>query len=257
MTVRRPAVAGLFYPGDPGTLRAAVAGFIQPGGPQGAAAIIVPHAGYRYSGAIAGLAYTGVAARHVVLLGPCHRYGIRALALPGADALATPLGEVAVWREGAERAAALPHVVTEAAAHREEHSLEVQLPFLQVVLPGVPVLPLAVGQVGPEAIADVLDGVWDEGTLVVVSSDLSHYHPYAEANLRDAETIAQILALRYPLSYEQACGADPVSGLLAWAVRRRLRPQLLGACNSGDTAGDHSRVVGYAAFRFEGDDHGL
>jgi AmmeMemoRadiSam system protein B len=185
---------------------------------------------------------------HVGLLGPCHRVGIRALALPEAEALATPLGDVAVWRDGVAHLSDHPSIVGSAAVHADEHSLEVQLPFLQRTLTNFDVLPLAVGWVTPEQVAAVLDAVWGgPDTLVVISSDLSHYHPYAEARRLDAVTIAQILDWAGPLDPEQACGATPVNGLLRAGPRHSLRPRLLGACNSGDTAGDRHRVVGYAS----------
>jgi len=259
MSVRPPAVAGLFYPGDPAVLRRDVDGLLaQVAAGPGAApkAVVAPHAGYVYSGSTAASAYAALRdadqVRRVVLLGPTHRVGIDALALPGVAALATPLGEVPVWAEGVAAAAALPQVVVSARVHAEEHSLEVHLPFLQRVLPGVPVVPLAVGRVTPEQVAEVLEVLWGgPDTLIVVSSDLSHYHEYAEARRIDRATIDQILDLAGPLDHEQACGATPVNGLLVAARRHGLAPRLLAACNSGDTAGDRRRVVGYAAVAFD------
>jgi AmmeMemoRadiSam system protein B len=255
MKVRPAAVAGMFYPGNPqvlaGQVRQLLGDVESMPTPK---ALIVPHAGYVYSGAIAGLGYAavrGAPIEQVVLLGPCHRYGIAGLALPDAAALATPLGEVEVWTAGASIVSGLPQVVVSAAAHAQEHSLEVQLPFLQTVLPGVPVLPLAVGHTRPGEVAEVLDAVWGgPQTLIVVSSDLSHYLAYEQAQRRDAASIDQILRLDGPLSYDQACGADPVNGLLVAAATHGLSAQLYGACNSGDTAGDRHRVVGYSAFGF-------
>ena len=257
MLVRPPAVAGFFYPGDPVTLRDTVDTLLASAEPGPCPkAIVVPHAGYIYSGSTAALAYallTGVTTvQQVVVLGPTHRVGVRALALPGVDAMATPLGEVALWTEGVSRVVARPDVVTSSEVHAEEHSLEVQLPFLQRVLPGVPVLPLAVGWVTPEQVAEVLEVVWGgPETLIVISSDLSHYHPSAEARRIDHVTIEQILTLAGPLDHEQACGATGIDGLLLAARRHELRPRLLGACNSGDTAGDRRRVVGYTAVAFD------
>ncbi|MDR1768292.1 MAG: AmmeMemoRadiSam system protein B [Propionibacteriaceae bacterium] len=214
-------------------------------------ALIVPHAGYVYSGAIAALGYAAVrdaGVTRVVLLGPCHRYPTRRLALPDADALETPLGLATVWAAGAAAVADFPQVEANAAAHAQEHSLEVQLPFIQTVLPGAEVLPLAVGQASPAEVAEVLAAVWGgPETLIAVSSDLSHYLPYDEAKRRDQATIDSILALD-PVGYEQACGADPVNGLLLACREHALKLTLFGACNSGDTAGDRRRVVGYAAF---------
>jgi AmmeMemoRadiSam system protein B len=258
MTIRPPAVAGLFYPDRPDDLRVAVdellAGVTDPA--PAPKALIVPHAGYVYSGSTAALGYATLRPvrheiTHVVVLGPCHRVGIGALALPGVDALATPLGAVPIWREGVERAAALPDVQTSPKVHADEHSLEVHLPFLQRALDNFTILPLAVGWVTPDRVAQVLQAVWGAAdTLVVISSDLSHYHPYDDARRRDEGTIAQILDLDGPLDHEQACGATPINGLLAAAPGLRVRPSLFGACNSGDTAGDRRRVVGYATVGF-------
>lgn len=259
--VRPPAVAGLFYPGQPAALAAAVDAYLEQGRDALAAAprapapkaLVVPHAGYVYSGALAGRGYAALApiagrVTRVVLLGPCHRVAVRGLALPGADALATPLGDVPVDEAGTFR---LPGVVTRPDVHAAEHSLEVQLPFLQRALGEVAVVPLAVGDASPEEVADVLDALWGgPETVVVVSSDLSHYLPYAAARRRDADTLDAVLALAGPLAHDQACGASPLNGLLALASRRGLAPTLLGACNSGDTAGDRDRVVGYASVAF-------
>lgn len=263
--VREPAVAGRFYPADPDELRATVDALLAeaPAPPPDAPvprAVIVPHAGYVYSGSTAALAYARVArgrgvVRRVVVVGPTHRVPVRGVALPGADAFRTPLGEVPVphaWAE--ERLADVPAACVEPGTHRHEHSVEVQLPFLQRVLDDVDVVPLLAGDALGEEVADVLEALWDDRTLVVISSDLSHYRTYEEARRVDAGTIAQITALDAPLDHVQACGATPVNGLLVAARRRGLRPTLLGARSSGDTAGDRSRVVGYCAFAFDGDD---
>jgi AmmeMemoRadiSam system protein B len=262
MRVRPPAVAGTFYPDDPDVLRTTVDGLLQGAEGQGLPpkALIAPHAGYAYSGPMAALAYAPLLTRpqhirHVVLLGPCHRTGLPGLALPGADALATPLGEVSVWAEGVALAGGLSQVVTSAAVHAYEHSLEVHLPFLQRTLRGFDVLPLAVGWAPSEDVAAVIDLVYGgPETLIVVSSDLSHYHSYADARRRDQATLGQILALDGRLDPEQACGAHPVNGLLVAAVHHGLRASLVGSCNSGDASGDRRRVVGYAAVRFDGPD---
>nr|NLI50334.1 AmmeMemoRadiSam system protein B [Propionibacterium sp.] len=254
-SVRRPAVAGLFYPGDPRVLAETVDSFLAAGAPLEAIpkALVAPHAGYVYSGGIAGLAYATLAPARdritrVVLLGPVHRVPVRGLALPGCAALATPLGEIPV---DAAAAAGLDRVVTRPDVHAEEHSLEVQLPFLQRALGDFAVVPLAVGDASAGEVAAVLDALWGgPETLIVVSSDLSHYHPYAVAKARDAATIEAVLDLAGPIAHQQACGATPLNGLLAAAPRHGLTPVLLGACNSGDTAGDRGRVVGYASFAF-------
>jgi AmmeMemoRadiSam system protein B len=259
MEVRRPAVAGAFYPADPARLRADVdrllAGIrVEPG--PAPKALIVPHAGYVYSGPIAAAAYARLRPvaeqiRRVILLGPAHRMLIRGLALPGARAFATPLGVVAIDEEAAAAARRLPHVVDSAAAHADEHALEVQLPFLQRVLPDFKLVPFVVGDATAEMTAEVLDALWGgPETLIVVSSDLSHYHAYRDAQAIDRATVARILALRNDLDHEEACGATPINGLLCAAQRRGLAAELLDLRNSGDTAGDRARVVGYAAFDF-------
>lgn len=262
MSVRPPAVAGLFYPASPGELASEVSTFIEHardavgevGRPK---AVIVPHAGYVYSGSMAALGYA-LAARwsseitKVVLLGPCHRVAVDGLALPAADAFATPLGVVELDVETMTAAREQPQVLVSAAAHEAEHSLEVQLPFLQSNLGQFELTPFAVGRARPQEVADVIDACWGgEETLIVISSDLSHYLPYAQAQREDAATIEQILALDGPLDHDQACGATPINGMLVAAERHGLTPTLLGACNSGDTAGDRARVVGYTAIAFE------
>jgi hypothetical protein len=260
--VRPAAVAGSFYPGTPSVLSAAVQAYLADGGSMQETrdplpkALIVPHAGYVYSGPVAAPAYRRIAAgrarvRRVVLLGPVHRVPIRGLALPAAQAFATPLGTVAVDTEAAARALELPQVQVSEAAHALEHSLEVQLPFLQTVLDDFKIVPFAVGDASAEEVGEVIDLLWGGSeTLIVVSSDLSHYHPYAAARQIDRGTAAAILALDASIDHEQACGATPINGFALCARRRHLKPELLDLRNSGDTAGDKSRVVGYAAFAF-------
>lgn len=261
-SVRPAAVAGTFYPGTPALLGAAVRGYLAEAGPSPETdtplpkALIVPHAGYIYSGPVAAPAYRRIAAgrdtiRRVVLLGPVHRVPIRGLALPATQAFATPLGTVAVDTDAAARALELPQVRTNEAAHALEHSLEVQLPFLQTVLGDFRIVPFAVGDATAEEVAAVIDCLWGgPETLIVVSSDLSHYHPYAAARQLDRDTAAAILALASSLDHEQACGATPINGFALCARRRNLFPELIDLRNSGDTAGDKMRVVGYAAFAF-------
>jgi AmmeMemoRadiSam system protein B len=219
-------------------------------------ALIVPHAGYVYSGPIAAsafslLARSGQAIDRVVLLGPTHRIAIRGLALPDCDAFSTPLGDIPIDRTAVDALRDLPQVVTSVPAHRQEHSLEVELPFLRIVLGDFSLVPLAVGDVSAEAVAQVLDRLWGgPETLIVVSSDLSHYLPYQEARRVDAETARRIVLLDPLTDHRQACGAAPINGLLAAARRRGMKVELLDLRNSGDTAGDHRRVVGYGAFAF-------
>ena len=260
-TIRPAAVAGLFYPGEPVALRQTLADLLSKpaaGGPSNPPkALIVPHAGYVYSGPVAASAYARLAAlrgriRRVVLLGPTHRVYVKGLALPEADRFATPLGEVELDRAGMQQLSDLPQVIRSAAAHQMEHSLEVQLPFLQTVLDDFRLLPLAVGEASADEVAEVLEKVWGgDETLIVISSDLSHFLPDALARQVDGGTVEAILALDSHLSHEQACGATPVNGLLLAARRHHLRPVALDVRNSSDTAGDPERVVGYASFAFE------
>lgn len=260
--IRQPAVAGAFYPGQAVVLSKNVQALLSAAGSGDAAdgacpkALIVPHAGYVYSGATAALAYARLAPlrkiiRRVVLLGPVHRVPVSGLALPGALAFSTPLGQIDVDQVAIARLAGLPQVVVSPAAHAQEHSLEVQLPFLQAVLDDFKLVPLAVGDASPEEVAEVLEALWGgPETLIVISSDLSHFLPYRTAQIVDHDTVARILNLSGQITHEQACGGTPVNGLLLAAQHHHLQPQLLGQCNSGDTAGDKNRVVGYAAFAF-------
>jgi AmmeMemoRadiSam system protein B len=222
-------------------------------------ALIVPHAGYIYSGAIAASAYSTLKAiaahiRRVVLLGPTHRVAVRGLALPDAEAFDTPLGRVMLDTKAMQAISNLPQVVISGAAHAQEHSLEVQLPFLQSVLNDFILLPLAVGMATAEEVAEVLEAVWGgEETLIVISSDLSHYLPYATAQQTDRQTADDILHLRQNISHDQACGGTPINGLVLAARKHHLKPHLLDLRNSGDTAGTRDKVVGYAAFAFTED----
>jgi MEMO1 family protein len=256
---RPPAVAGLFYPGDAGPLRAAVRQLLEAAStPSGLRpkVLIVPHAGYPYSGETAATAYARLLPyrndiRRVVLLGPAHRVAVRGLAAPDVQAFATPLGKVPLDVPALRALRDLPQVCQSDLAHAGEHSLEVQLPFLQEALGTFTLVPLVVGDASPGQIAGVLDRLWGgDETLIVISSDLSHFLPHAVACARDELTAETILQLRPELDHEQACGATPINGLLEAARSRRLRPQLLDLRNSGDTAGDKARVVGYGAFAF-------
>lgn len=260
-SVRPPAVAGTFYPGGARELAQDLARML--GAAAAAApdrpvpkAFIAPHAGYVYSGPVAASAYALLApAREritrVVLLGPTHRVAVRGLALPGAGAFATPLGTIEMDRAAIEALRGLPQVVVSPQAHALEHSLEVHLPFLQTVLARFTLVPLAVGYASDHEVAAVLDRLWGgPETLIVVSSDLSHYLPYADAQAVDRATARAILDLATDISHEQACGATPVTGLALAARQRGLKPELIDLRNSGDTAGDRNRVVGYGSFAF-------
>ena len=257
--VRAPAVAGAFYPGAAATLQAQVATLLAAATPsrlQRPKALIAPHAGYVYSGLVAANAYALLAPyrgdyARVVLLGPAHRAYVRGLALPAADAFATPLGEIALDREAIAAIRHLPQVCISDGAHAHEHSLEVHLPFLQQALAGFTLVPFAVGETSAEEVAEVLGLLWgDHRTLIVISSDLSHYLPYAQARMIDERTANMVLGMAPELNQQQACGATPVNGLLLEARSHGLVPKLLDLRNSGDTAGDKSRVVGYASFAF-------
>jgi AmmeMemoRadiSam system protein B len=252
-------VAGLFYPENANELRRVVCGHVEACPPRGAPgrspkALIVPHAGYPYSGPVAGFAYrllreSPASIRHVVMIGPCHRVPMRGLAVPSVDSFATPLGDVAVDAAGRGRLRELGLVGISDAAHAAEHSLEVQLPFLQVALGDFDILPIVVGHAQPEQVAGVIDAAWSgSDTLMLVSSDLSHYHTWDEARRLDAETTRAILERRDDLPDEQACGACAINGLMQVARRRGLDVELLDQRNSGDTAGDRSRVVGYGSY---------
>jgi len=257
---RRAAVAGLFYPGERDVLAQTVAKLLasahRPATAPAPKAIIAPHAGYIYSGPIAASAYALTAplrarVKRVVLLGPTHRVAVRGLALPGCRWFETPLGRVNIDEDAISALRGLPQVTTSAAAHAEEHSLEVHLPFLQTLLGDFELVPLAVGYAEPSEVAAVIDALWGgEETLIVVSSDLSHYLDYGEAQRVDRATAQAIVELRTDIDHGCACGATPVTGLALAARRRGLHACLVDLRNSGDTAGAKNRVVGYGAFAF-------
>lgn len=257
-SVREPAVAGLFYPQDPRELAEEVSAMLAlaPEAHVAPKALIVPHAGFAFSGPIAASAYAALQGRskaieRVVLLGPVHRVALEGVAVPTVGAFQTPLGQVQLDRDAIAAALTLRQVRSSDLAHASEHSMEVQLPFLQSILGEFKLVPLAVGHATTQEVAEVLALLWGGAeTLILVSSDLSHYYPSGEARRLDRATADDILALRKLATAEQACGATPVNGLLAVARRKGLRVQLLDLRNSGDTAGDRSRVVGYGAFAF-------
>lgn len=265
-SVRAPAVAGLFYPADEEELDRTVSGLLEDvrsgareRGPV-PKAVIAPHAGYVYSGPVAASAYVRVAAgrgviTRVILLGPAHRVGFRGLAVSGSTGFATPLGTVEIDAESVAAALQLPQVRVLDRAHAGEHSLEVHLPFLQEVLDDFRVVPLVVGDAEPEDVAVVLDRLWGgEETLIVVSSDLSHYLSYDEARSMDERTARAIETLHpEDVGFHQACGRIPVNGLLLAARARGLAGRTVDLRNSGDTAGPRDRVVGYGAFVFQRD----
>lgn len=258
--IRQPAVAGLFYPADPKVLAGMIDGYLAnfpPVTERPPKAIIVPHAGYIYSGPVAAAAYhqlEPLRARisRVVLLGPSHRVGFIGLAVSSADKFHTPLGDIPLDRTLCDKLALLPQVVRLDQAHSIEHSLEVQLPFLQRVLDTFTLVPLVVGEATADEVAEVLDAAWGgEETLIVISSDLSHYHSYSEAQRMDRTTCHAIESLKpESIVYEGACGRNPVMGLLEVARRKGLTAHTLDLRNSGDTAGSRDSVVGYGAWSF-------
>ena len=256
--IRPAAMAGSFYPGETSALAAEVAGYLADAAASAPPpkAIIAPHAGYMYSGAIAGSIYARLAplagkVTRVVLAGPAHRVYVTGAAVPSSEAFASPLGAVALDTAAIAKLRALPFVEVSDAAHAREHSLEVHLPFLQSVLGSFSLVPIVVGDASPDEMALVFETLWGGAeTLIVVSSDLSHYLPYDSARGRDRDTARAIVALEPTLVPEEACGAAPINGLLRAARRRGMKAELVDLRNSGDTSGDRHRVVGYGAFAF-------
>lgn len=255
--LRRPAVANQFYPGNPQLLQDTVRRFLDAAPTEGSTpkAIVAPHAGYVYSGAVAASVYRLLApAREtitrVVLLGPAHRVYLRGIALSSAAQFGTPLGAVEVDEEAITCIRQQPQVVVMDEAHAFEHSIEVHLPFLQIVLAAFKLVPMVVGDVPPQAVAEILELLWGgEETLIVVSSDLSHYHDYYTAQKLDQATTHAIETLRYEqIGPDNACGCMPLNGLLYAARKRGMTVKTLDLRNSGDTAGPRDRVVGYGAY---------
>jgi AmmeMemoRadiSam system protein B len=257
--VRPPAVAGRFYPADPQRLTVLVDRLLAEAGcppqPPPPAAVIAPHAGYRYSGAVAAAAYARVGAARdavtrVVLLGPAHFWPLEGMAAPAVDAFATPLGDVPVDDDARTAAAALPGVAVDDRPHAGEHSLETQLPFLQRALDPCPaVLPLLVGRTEPRSVAAVLAAALADGALAVVSTDLSHYLDEGSARERDRRTAGAVLARdAAALGPEDACGCRPLRGLLHHAAERGWPVELLRLATSADGGAGRARVVGYGAF---------
>lgn len=259
-TIRQTAVAGTFYPADPAELQQMIDGFIENTPPPAddapiPRAIIAPHAGYIYSGPVAASAYARIIPAHnkftrVVLLGPSHRVPFSGLAASSATQFATPLGLIPLDTEEIQSLVSLPQVEILDDAHLYEHSLEVHLPFLQTVLDEFTLIPLVVGDTDAEEVAQVLERfIDDEHTLIVISSDLSHYLDYHTAQQRDKATSQAIEQLKpEAIGYEDACGRNPVKGLLSLAKQLHLKAEIIDLRNSGDTAGPHDQVVGYGAY---------
>lgn len=257
VSVRPPAVAGRFYPADPAVLRSTVEEMLGDGPPSDLRMLpkllIVPHAGYVYSGSVAASAYRPLrdcAFRRVVLLGPAHFVEHSGLATPGVDVLATPLADVPIDRDLTAAVLTSPIVHADPVAHAREHSLEVQLPFLQVVLGEFSALPLLTGDIEPEDVADVLEAaIGGDDAVGIISSDLSHYLDYETARRRDTRTAQAITEFRpADLSPGDACGRTAVQAALVVARRKGWAGRMLDLRNSGDTAGSMDRVVGYGAF---------
>ena len=257
--IRTPVVAGKFYPSDPTELRRMIGGYLKLVKPLTPVpkAVIVPHAGYIYSGPVAATAYASIAMvgsriKRVVLLGPAHFVPFDGLAYHGADTFLTPLGSIPIDRAALEALDGLPQVHHLDAAHDSEHSLEVQLPFLKEILKDFSLVPLAVGKADPWEVSEILQKVWGgPETLIVVSSDLSHYHDYATAKRLDSKTSKLIETLQMEeIQPNDACGSYPIKGLLREARDRGMTSLTVDLRNSGDTEGPRDKVVGYGAFLF-------
>ena len=265
--VRPPAVADMFYPGDPRELQTMIGRMLADAKPaeMQPKAIIAPHAGYIYSGDIAAQAYGALTPwrdtiRRVVLLGPSHRVPFRGIAVSSADYYRTPLGDVPLDTESArELARRFDFVDYLDIAHKDEHSLEVHLPFLQTVLDDLELLPMVVGEADPAQVDAVLEAVWGgPETLIVISSDLSHYHNDLTARLLDQETAEAIESLdTRAVDTQHACGAHPVRGLLEAAKKHEMQPVRVALGNSARVSGDRDRVVGYGAWLFHEPDRTL
>jgi len=257
-TVRMPAVAGQFYTDNAEVLSDQIRQFLLQAPAESASApkaIIAPHAGYIYSGPVAASAYKTLEPvrdkiSRVIIMSPAHRYGFRGIAWSAADYFRTPLGDLKVDQDAIKKLDQLSFVANTEQAFEGEHALEVHLPFLQSVLNDFEIVPFIVGMATPEQVAEVLETLWgDEETLIVISSDLSHFHDYQTARQRDHKTSQLIEALDYQhIHGEDACGVYPMSGLLLAAKRKNLHATLLDLRNSGDTAGSHDSVVGYGAY---------
>lgn len=258
--IQFPSVAGMFYPAQPAVLTADIDAMLRESEKSGTTppkALIAPHAGYIYSGPVAASAYATLIPaadriRRVIVLAPSHHVGFEGLAASSADFFRTPTGDLPVDRDAVDKALELPQVQLFDNAFAGEHALEVQLPFLQQVLNEFTLVPFIVGNATARQVADVLELLWGgEETLIVISSDLSHFLTYERARERDRATSRAIAELSYErIGYEDACGRIPVSGLLLAARDHHLQAEVLDQRNSGDTAGDKSRVVGYGAYVF-------
>ena len=258
MRIKQSAVAGIFYPDNADELALIVSQLLAKNPQQGCmpVAIQVPHAGLIYSGGIAARAYNRIrrylnSISRIVILGPAHRVPLQGMAVMDAGLWQTPLGQVQLDNVLTDALISEGRVSVNDMAHAQEHCLEVQLPFLQVLDGECRVLPVLVGQTPLSSVSALIGRVLKEpGVLVVISSDLSHFHSYSEANLIDRATLQQINSLNAEITPQQACGCYALNGLLAYASDHGLKAENLGYCNSGDTAGDKSSVVGYSSYAF-------
>ncbi len=259
-TIRPPCVAGMFYSADPQVLKTTVDELLTHATSADISApkaIIAPHAGYIYSGPIAATIYKTLlphrdTIKRVILIGPAHRVPFHGVATTQIDLFATPLGTVPIDIAACRDITNIPDVHIFEHAFDNEHSLEVQIPFLQAVLSSFTLVPCVVGDANPRTVTDIIKYLWGGSeTLIVISSDLSHYYDYDTAKTLDEATSQAILNLNpADIHDNQACGRLPVKGLLLAAADLKLKPSLLDLRNSGDTAGDKSRVVGYGAYHF-------
>ena len=258
--IRQPAVAGMFYPADKQSLKADIHQYLEQVTNEQKIipkAIVVPHAGYIYSGPIAASVYKQIIPlkdiiNRVILLGNSHRVAFTGLAVPESDVFNTPLGNIPIDQKSIQLLSGLPQVIVSDQEHRQEHSLEVQLPFLQEILGEFSLIPLVVGYADRFEVAEVINRLWgDEHTLIVISTDLSHFHEYNEAKQLDRATSDAIVNLKPDLiGYDDACGRNGLKGMMTVAEEKHLSVDILDLRNSGDTAGDKNRVVGYGAYVF-------
>ncbi|OLQ74771.1 AmmeMemoRadiSam system protein B [Photobacterium proteolyticum] len=256
MNIRPPAVAGSFYDKSPETLQCQLDSWLIPTTDEykKIRAVVVPHAGYVYSGKVAAQAYRYLKSqadtiKRVILIGPSHRYFFQGCAIPSVDYFASPLGNIAIDKQSVEILREIDDIEVSDQIHAFEHCLEVQLPFLQTCLNEFTLLPLLTSNVSPVNVANIIDSLWqDDSTLLVISSDLSHYHPYSEAQKIDQDTCSLIEHYDPSLTPEQACGSTGINTLLLLAKQRDYQITRIELKNSGDTAGDKERVVGYVSY---------
>ena len=258
--IRPPTVAGMFYPADPGLLRSEIDAYMAAATVPGLGrvrAVIAPHAGYVYSGPVAAYAYRLLGAQHpmperIIIMGPSHRSWFPGVAVADVDGFATPLGTQPVDRAFVKALTQNQELFSAVnAPHTPEHCLEVQIPFIQVIFPNVPVVPMLFGETNPTAVGKALDRILEETDLIIVSSDLSHYHSNRSAHAIDRKFLDALLAGdRQGVLKGEACGQAPALALMTIAESRNWHPRLLDYRTSGDISGDTRQVVGYAAVAY-------